>query len=156
MILIIGYGNPLRQDDGVGPQVIERLKLLFHDRIPGEVEVMARHQLTPELVEPISRASYVIFIDAAERGEPGEIMEIAVEHSPTPQPFTHNLTPAALMQGACSLYHTCPDAMLYSIAGKAFGYGERLSYPVRKALPTLLKIVYERVESCTNTALSRS
>src|SRR5688572_26950641 len=98
MILIIGYGNPLRQDDGVGIQVVEQLQGLLHNRIPEEVEVIARHQLTPELVEPISRASYVIFVDAAESGTPGEIMELQVEHSPTPQPFTHNLTPAALLQ----------------------------------------------------------
>ena len=45
-VLIIGYGNPLRADDGVGWQAARRLAELRQDEF---VETLALHQLTPEL-----------------------------------------------------------------------------------------------------------
>jgi len=68
--LVVGYGNTLRGDDGVGPRVAE---LLAADpRLAGAV-VLARHQLTPELAADIAEAALVVFIDASENGKPGEI-----------------------------------------------------------------------------------
>ena len=58
--LIIGYGNPLRGDDGLGWRAAEQLAEIIPQ---SEAEVIACHQLTPELAEPISRARLVIFID---------------------------------------------------------------------------------------------
>jgi hydrogenase maturation protease len=48
--LIIGYGNPLREDDGVGWQVADQLL----KNSEGSIKVLTAHQLTPELAEPIS------------------------------------------------------------------------------------------------------
>src|SRR5215472_4005839 len=67
-VLIIGYGNPLRADDGVGWRMACRLGELVRDE---PFEVLAVHQLTPELAEPISRAELVIFVDASHNGLPG-------------------------------------------------------------------------------------
>ena len=61
--LIIGYGNPLRGDDGVGWEVASRLAAT----IPEEAaHIMTVHQLTPELAESVSEAELVIFIDASD------------------------------------------------------------------------------------------
>ena len=66
--LIIGYGNPLRGDDGVGWEVASRLAVI----IPSEAaHILTVHQLTPELAESVSEADLVIFIDASDVGEPG-------------------------------------------------------------------------------------
>ena len=53
-VLILGYGNPLRSDDGLGWQVAVQL---FRTNTSPEVLVLPCHQLTPELAEPISRFS---------------------------------------------------------------------------------------------------
>ena len=45
-VLVIGYGNVLRSDDGVGWHVTERLA---SDARFASVTVLQRHQLTPEL-----------------------------------------------------------------------------------------------------------
>jgi hydrogenase maturation protease len=60
-LLIIGYGNTLRGDDGVGPRVAEAVG---HLRLPG-VRTLICPLLTPELADPIARAQKVIFVDAA-------------------------------------------------------------------------------------------
>jgi hydrogenase maturation protease len=44
-LLVIGYGNELRSDDGVGPRVA---RAVAEWRLPG-VEAIAVHQLTLEL-----------------------------------------------------------------------------------------------------------
>lgn len=66
--LIIGYGNPLRGDDGFGWHVADRLTELLNDE---SAKILAVHQLTPELAESIGEAKLVIFVDAAYGGEPG-------------------------------------------------------------------------------------
>ena len=69
-IVIVGYGNPLRSDDGLGWRVAEELSRRLS---PPEVEVIVRHQLTPELADDVRNADAVFFIDAARVGQPGEV-----------------------------------------------------------------------------------
>jgi hypothetical protein len=59
-LLVIGYGNELRGDDGVGPKTAMAVSE-WH--FPG-VKTMVCHQLTPDLAEPIAAAERVVFIDA--------------------------------------------------------------------------------------------
>ena len=66
--LIIGIGNPLRGDDGLGWDVAGELSSeLRRD----DVQVLATHQLTPELSDLVSRAELVLFIDATRSEDPG-------------------------------------------------------------------------------------
>src|SRR4051794_39172723 len=67
--LIIGIGNPLRSDDGLGWKVAEQL---VQDLRPGQV-ILTVHQLTPELVQWMANANLVVLIDASREGEPGEL-----------------------------------------------------------------------------------
>jgi Ni,Fe-hydrogenase maturation factor len=78
------------------------------------VQVIACHQLTPELVDPVSRAELVVFIDAAETGRPGEIHIAEVQPEVDSGAFTHNVSPASLLAAAmtctasprgCSFHH---------------------------------------------------
>ena len=59
-LLVIGYGNSLRRDDGVGPRVAEAIEEL---QLPG-VRTLVCQLLTPEFADPIARARRVIFVDA--------------------------------------------------------------------------------------------
>jgi hydrogenase maturation protease len=130
-VLIIGYGNPLRGDDGFGWQAATRLLALIADP---EVEVLPVQQLTPELMEPVSRAGRVVFIDAAAAGEPGVLQERSVAADPETRRFTHHSTPGGLLAGAAALFGRAPQATLYSVPGQDFGFGERLTPPVERAL----------------------
>ena len=76
--LVIGYGNALRGDDGAGYIAAE----LLRERIQNPaVEVFSLHQLAPELMEPISRARQVIFLDAAIMGRAGRYQRVPLRHS---------------------------------------------------------------------------
>ena len=60
LFLVIGYGNELRGDDAVGPEVA---RCVAEWRRP-EVVGIAVHQLTPELAVALSEVAVVIFVDA--------------------------------------------------------------------------------------------
>ncbi|MEZ4831857.1 MAG: hydrogenase maturation protease [Caldilineaceae bacterium] len=139
--LVVAYGNPLRGDDGVGWQAA----ILLARELKDQVQVLARHQLTPELAEALSTASRVIFIDAAADGPAGEIACHRVERSKklTAQPFTHHVAPADLLTAAHTLYGHAPDGYLITVNGYSFGYTESLSPVVEAALPGVLAQVKE-------------
>ena len=59
-ILVIGYGNELRGDDGIGPRVAEAIAAAHH---PG-VRVVSCFQLVPELAADLAKARLAVFVDA--------------------------------------------------------------------------------------------
>jgi hydrogenase maturation protease len=131
-ILIVGYGNPLRGDDGAGWRAAQRLRDLVRDP---EVEVLCLHQLTPELMEPLSRAAFAVFIDARAGGEPGAIRERRIEPlAGGPASFTHHSTPEALLAGARELYGSAAEAVMITVAGEDFALSAELSPPVERRL----------------------
>ncbi len=147
-VLIIAYGNPLRGDDGFGPALARRLQDERQDH--AAVEIIAAHQLAPEMAEPASRAARVLFIDAAVGGAPGALAWQKIEPTadaltpPTSARFTHQLAPQTLLAYAQSLYGARPtEAFLLTVSGENFGYGETLSEPVAAALERALARVNE-------------
>ena len=139
--LVIGYGNPLRGDDGVGWLAAEQLADAAED---DRIELLPRHQLTPELAEPISRAERVIFIDACAAGTPGSwnCQEVAPEPKQS-APVTHHFNPQALLAYAQALFNASPQAFLISIAAGSFHCGEGLTPPVRAALAEVIAYVHK-------------
>ena len=149
-ILIIGWGNPLRGDDGIGWRAAERLSAALEGH---DLEVRVSHQLMPEFAEEISRSQFVVFIDAACDNSPGEIRFERVEPDRAPSAaFSHQLSPPALVAMAERLYGSRPEACLFSVGARSFEYGEELSPEVESALPALLK----EIEKVCGRAASHS
>lgn len=145
MVLIIGYGNPLREDDGVGWRVVEEIERRKaegrgQNGFASFVEAEACHQLMPELAEAISRAERVIFVDAAEGGAPGAIgVQMVVAKPAQPGAFTHHVDPAGLLAYAAMVYGRSPStAHLVTINAHRMGFAETLSPTIEAALPDLL------------------
>ena len=135
--LVIGYGNPLRGDDGFGWHVAERLRSVA---VHSHIQILTLHQLTPELMEPISRADRVIFIDSAAGPVPGEIQERTVEPQPAYAVFTHHAPPAALLAGALALYGRAPQAIMLSVTGADFSLSDVLSPVVSARVDEVIEI----------------
>ena len=133
--LVIGYGNTLRGDDGAGFLAAELLRDRIHRP---DIEILSQHQLLPELMEPISRASRVIFIDASVSGRAGKVHRIPLRPAPACARVTHHATPEALLAGAQSLYGHTPEATLYTIPGRNFQVGQELTPSVRRAVNELV------------------
>lgn len=80
-ILIIGMGNVLMQDEGVGVRAVEELEQRYI--IPGGVQVVDGGTTGMELFEPMRRARCLIVADAVNTGAPrGTLVRIANEEIP--------------------------------------------------------------------------
>ncbi|MBI5817970.1 MAG: hydrogenase maturation protease [Verrucomicrobia bacterium] len=136
--LIIGYGNPLRSDDGLGWHAA---RLLADTAAVHDAEVVTCHQLMPELAPQISHATLVIFVDAASEGVPGRLDWRRVEPKAGTSSFAHHVSPELLLAMAKELYGCSPQAFIVSVVGGTFECGEELSPTVRAALPALVERV---------------
>jgi hydrogenase maturation protease len=148
-LLILGYGNTLRGDDAFGFHAAEQLAASITDP---EIEVLALHQLSPELMDRVSRAAHVIFLDARAEGAPGVLVREPVLPGTqvAPEAFTHHMTPAALLAGTQALYGHTPEAILYSTAGTTFEFGAPLSATAQAAIAQAVQEILktESVRSC--------
>lgn len=136
MILLIGYGNSLRSDDGIG----QRLAAIMERRLQAageQVNAICQHQLMPELVEPIRHARQVIFIDARVGETPGLVSAEVVTPAAGMGAFTHNASPSTLLGAAQALFGATPKGILISIVGADFGYGSELSPQLVALLPEI-------------------
>jgi len=144
MILVIGIGNPLRSDDGVGQAAALEIGRCLPSQ---DVEILAVHQLTPELVEPISRAERVIFLDADVEHPPGHIEVTPIRPSDEAAgAFTHHVSPAGLLLGAQQLYETSPKGYLISIGASSFDFSETFSPQVQAAFFEYVTTVRQLIE----------
>ena len=136
--LIIGYGNTLRSDDGLGWRAAEQIAA---KQTGGDIAVQMHHQLGPELAQPLSEVDLAIFIDAGYQGVPGRVSCQPVEPSDATSGFTHHVNPGVLLAMARHLFGRCPRAFIISVVGESFACGETLSPAVQRALPAVQKLV---------------
>lgn len=142
--LIIGIGNPLRSDDGLGWAVAE---LLSHDCNPG-CDIRTVHQLTPELAQEMAAAHLVVMIDASHEGEPGELRIRPLSLSAQPGAVgTHYTTPEELAALTAVVYGQCPPVVIVTMTGTNFSIGEQFSSIVAQSIPLVSAAVRQM---CTN------
>jgi hydrogenase maturation protease len=137
MTLVIGYGNPLRGDDGVGWAVAEALS---HDL--NGCDVVTVQVLLPELAESVARSARAVFVDARLGATPGRMSTDVIV--PTGSDATspgHAWGPGAVVHLAGQLYGWKGDAWLVSIEAAEFGYGTGLSVPVAAVVPDAVAAV---------------
>jgi hydrogenase maturation protease len=138
-VLVVGYGNSLRGDDGAGWHAAGRLAA--DPRLAG-ARVLARHQLVPELVVDVAEASLVVLVDATAVGDPGSILVRLVRpRRPAPGAFTHHLGPESLAGLAESLYGAAPPVVLVAVAAASLAPGDHLSDLLERALPDVVEVV---------------
>ncbi len=154
--LILGYGNPDREDDGVAWHVLQKLAHHFnrpimtvdslefdHQRGGDEEDQVDKGsvyhhpnlspylafalQLTPEMAEVLAHFDRVCFIDAHTGAFPEEIRVAPIEAGYQASSFTHHLTPESCLGLAKTLYSRAPSGLLVSIRGYCFGFGVELS-----------------------------
>jgi len=137
--LVVGYGNVLRSDDGVGWQVADLLSA--DPRLDGAT-VLHLHQLTPELALDISHASVVVLVDAQHGPEPGTFEMGRVEPAEdTATTWSHHLDPPSLVGLAVELYGRAPEVYTLGVGIASLEAGDRLSPAVESALPAIVEAV---------------
>ncbi len=119
--LVIGVGSDLRRDDAVGRHVAEALEARSLDG----VSVIVTTQLVPELVEPISAAGRVIFVDGSVSVTDVTVTEVESLSGPG---HSHHATPGALIGLAGRLGLAVPPATLVEVPVHDLSLGEGLSH----------------------------
>lgn len=116
-ILIIGYGNPGRQDDGLGPALAGALERLG---LPG-VSVDSDYQLTVEHSEMAARHRIVVFADATTDGGESFTWSRIEPHRAGIRFSSHHLAPADVLALAREVFSAEPEGYLLAIRGRRFG-----------------------------------
>lgn len=143
-VAVVGIGNPLRGDDGLGPKLIELL------REKGTGATLFDCGTTPEnYIFPIlsSLCETVILVDAADfQGAPGQIkiLELGAvsmasfsTHNPSPRLFTD-----LLKTGNENL-----NIFVISIQPKTVAFGENLSDEAKAGIAALADAFHEALKS---------
>ncbi len=143
--LLIGYGNPLRGDDGVGCHVAERFQgeaASLMGEATEALRVVSVPQLVPELAEVMAQAERVVLVDASHGLLPGEIKIRKVEPAPeASESLIHAYDPATLAAWAGNLYGNTPDIHVVAVGTETFGFGQGLSPDVSEAIPAIMQQV---------------
>jgi hydrogenase maturation protease len=139
--LIIGYGNELRSDDGIGPQVA---RTVAGWELPS-VKSLVLHQLTPEIAADLADTEYALFVDACHSvcSASVQITPLSID-LPTDGSFSmpvlaHGCSPTALLTLTQRLYGRHPQAWLIQIPADQFGLGCTLSSRAQQGISTALR-----------------
>lgn len=142
-VLVIGYGNPLRGDDGIGWCAANELALAVSDN---RVKIVACIQLTPDLAEEIAGVDRVIFIDASIDLGAGQLrVDRLTQDTCGEESWTHHFDPRSLLLCAQVLYGRSPEALMISMGGESFDCRDELSPAVRARFPSLIARVREAI-----------
>lgn len=156
-VLVLGLGNPLRGDDGIGPRVVAELE---HRELPEGVEVLDAGTGGLDLLQIIEGRERVVIVDAAEvsveggRIAPGQFVRFAPEEAHlagTPRGVAgegfsfHHAGVSEVLGLARALDRPLPSIVVFGVQPKKVGWGEGLSPDVERALPVLVDAVLQEV-----------
>lgn len=126
-VVVIGYGNPSRGDDALGPALIERLAALKDEHPRAcDIELLTDFQLQVEHAVDLVDRDLALFIDASVSCPPPcQLLRL----SPLPDEgyTTHAMSPQAVLHVYRKLYGEPPPAFLLSVRAARFELGEPLS-----------------------------
>jgi len=139
-VLVLGYGNPGRQDDGLGPAAAAEIEKLDW---PG-VTACDNYQLVIEDALEIAAHDVVWFVDAARNGaEPYEVRRLSPE--PGIAFTSHLVKPEALLAIARLCLGRSPEAYLVGIRGYDFEFLEGLTDRARDNLAQAVDLIRHRI-----------
>jgi hydrogenase maturation protease len=146
--LVLGLGNLVHSDDGVGVHAIHQLQL--DPRVPASVTLIDGGTQGLSLIPHISGFSRVLVIDAVNAGEaPGTLLRFegrALSGLPG-RATVHQLGFADLMVAMNLLGEAPEEVVVVGIQPVSTEWGAELTPPVQATLPSLLDVVIEQLHS---------
>lgn len=146
-ILILGLGNPLQGDDGIGCAVAEEL---LRRTLPDDVECIEAGTPGVGLVNLIQGRRRVILVDAAKMGRtPGEVLRLTardIESETAHRSVSlHSAGISDALALARALQIELPEIICLGIEPLLVDWQPSLSAPVRAALPQVIQAVLNEV-----------
>ncbi len=146
-ILVLGVGNVLLKDEGLGVHLVHRLQASYE--FSGNVELLDGGTLGLRLLDPISQADYVIVIDAVQNGaEPGTIHKIPAEVLSKKVAFKNSIHQLDLVEtlAYAEVLGRRPTCVILGIEPLDIGpWGTWLTPPVAAKVEALEALVLEEI-----------
>lgn len=148
-ILILGLGNPLRGDDGIGPRVVEELN---RRGLPEGVTALDGGTGGLDLLNVLEGRERVVIVDAAEIGrEPGQFVRFTPDEmrlTRSTETFSsHHAGLAEALALAEALGRPLPEIVILGVQPAAMEWREGLSPAVEATLPAVVEALLEIVMS---------
>ncbi len=121
-ILVLGYGNPGRQDDGLGPAIADEIGSLGWPNLTS----YDNYQLNIEDAIEVAAHDVVWFVDASKTG-PSPYAVHAVVPSPVIDFSSHLVRPEAILAIARTCYGHAAQGFLLAVRGYEFAFVEALT-----------------------------
>lgn len=147
--LILGVGNLLLRDEGVGVHVISALR----DReLPDDVELWDGGTASFDLLDTLAGRRQVIIIDAVRTGsEPGTIFRFTPEDISASREQVTSLHQVGLLEALTVAEHLLDSApqevIILGIEPKEIDWGLELSPEVETAVPKVIELVMEELDA---------
>jgi hydrogenase maturation protease len=138
--VVLGLGNTLHSDDGIGPQAIERLR--SDPRVPEDVALIEGGTLGLELLTYIWDCSYLLVLDAVDVGQlPGTLVRMSSEELQTlpGKGSVHQLGVADLLVALRVLAQRQPTVVLLGVQPATTDWGTELSPAVEAVMGSLIE-----------------
>ena len=149
-ILILGVGNLLRKDDGVGVQAVRRLQELA---LPGGVKVLDAGTAGIGLLDLLEGYERAVIIDAAEMGlHPGSVVKFRPEatqfRTPDLRLSLHSADVAGVLELARLLGKRLPELAVIGVQPRDTGWGTEMSVEVLAEMRHVVDLVLEEIGYC--------
>ena len=141
-ILVYGYGNPGRQDDGLGPVAADAVAAWKFDA----VDTDSNYQLNIEDGALLAEYDKVLFIDASITApEPYEVYPL--EASEDIQFTTHAISAASVLAIGQDHFDAHAEVWMIGIRGYSFSFEEEMTPQAQKNLTAALAYIQNLLES---------
>ena len=150
-VVVFGYGNASRGDDGVGPLLLARLAALAPP-VGVSVTCIEDFQLQIEHALDLDEADLALFIDAG-TGTPPPFAFWEGQPAPSVSPCSHALTPAAVLAVFQQMRHRPPPpAFVLCVRGDDFRLGAPLSEAGEQHCEQAWAFLQQLIKACDPAA----
>ncbi len=156
--LILGVGNLLLRDEGVGVHVISTLR---GRELPDDVELLDGGTASFDLLDTLAGRRQVIIIDAVRTGsEPGTIFRFTPEDISVSREQITSLHQVGLLETLDLVGHLLDSApeevVVLGIEPKEIGWGLELSAEVKAAVPKVIELIMAELDRFQRRPLGES
>lgn len=144
-ILIIGYGNTSRQDDGIAPELIKRVEGFLLKQNISNVQLMSNSQLNLEDAYSISGKDIVFFVDASAENIKDFIITPVIPTDSGSGYSLHTVSPGFILKLCQNIYNKKPSVYLVHIKGYEWEIKEGLSNKAEKNLNKAIILLQELI-----------
>ena len=146
-ILILGLGNILLRDEGIGVRALERLQAEY--RLPSQVRALDGGTMGLDLLPYLYGASRLLILDALQMGgPPGGLARLADDEIPSALVLKLSIHQVGLQEllAASRFQGTLPETVtLLGLEPVAIEWGLEFSPPVSAGLETLVQAAVQEL-----------